>query len=60
MKVSGFKKNSLYDIMMAQAEMESRAITREELGEIVRGGDPSEIEEAIAKMEEAGGYENLD
>ncbi len=60
MKVSGFNKTSLYDVMMAQAEMENNSITREELGEIVRGGNRSEIEEAVAKMEEAGGYENLE
>lgn len=36
------------------------SITREEFAEAMRSGDEAVIEEAVEKMEAAGGYDNLD
>lgn len=46
---------SIYDIIMETA-ME---ITKVELSKVRRYGTDEELEDAVRRMEEAGGYENL-
>lgn len=52
---------SMLDIVNAQAALaEKDKITLEEFSEAMRSGDRSTIEEAVAQMQEAGGYDNLE
>jgi hypothetical protein len=53
--------------MMEFIEMKSRfeqedscVITLEEFTEIRRNGSPEELSDAVARMEAAGGYDNLE
>ena len=50
----------MLDFIMAAAEAEGNPITREEFARIRRTGTPDEIAEAVERMMDAGGYDNLE
>lgn len=50
---------SIYDIINSLVNLEQR-LTKEEFGRIRREGTEEELIEAVARMESAGGYENLE
>lgn len=51
----------MLDFIMASAAAEERGgITLAEFTEIRRHGTPEEIQEAVERMEAAGGYDNLE
>jgi hypothetical protein len=53
---------TVLDFIMAsaEAEREGRKITKEEFTYIRNHGTKEEIQEAVEKMEAAGGYDNLE
>jgi hypothetical protein len=52
---------TMLDFIMAAAEAERKGgITLQEWTDIRRNGTPEEIAEAVARMEAAGGYDNLE
>lgn len=62
MAITGYKRKgrSMLDFIMAAAEAEGNPITREEFARIRRTGTPDEIAEAVERMMDAGGYDNLE
>ena len=62
MPIKGYKRSrTMLDFIMASAEAEQRGgITLAEFTEIRRHGTPEEIQEAVERMEAAGGYDNLE
>ena len=53
------KPKSMLDLMNMLIAAEKYPITRAEFARIRREGTPEEIEEAVERMMNAGGYENL-
>ncbi len=51
---------SMLDYIKAQAEHENDVITLDEFSSAMRSGNRAQIEEAVSRMEAAGGYDNLD
>lgn len=46
--------------MRSRFEQEDSIITLEEFTDIRRNGSPEELSDAVARMEAAGGYDNLE
>lgn len=58
-----FKKTgmSMLDFIESRAEAQRRGvISLDEFSDAMRSGDRAKIEEAVERMHEAGGYENLE
>lgn len=52
---------SILDFIEHRVEIEKRGVmTRDEFTEAMRSGDRARIDEAVERMYEAGGYENLE
>ena len=51
---------SIMDFINETIEADAQKITKSEFKYIRNNGTSAELEEAVAKMEAAGGYDNLD
>lgn len=51
---------TVWDWIQQSIEVDTKKITLEEFTRIRRDGTPDEVQEAIERMEAAGGYDNLE
>lgn len=50
----------MLDLILEQVERSSDIMTKSQFGTLVHSDDEREVEKALAIMEAAGGYENLE
>jgi len=52
---------NMLDIILQRIEQDNLGeVTKEAFGRMVHSDDPEEVERAMAMLEKAGGYENLE